>query len=371
MCKTDPMESINPPVPVEGQRHRTVLVLCIIALGLGVGITRASAEPGLGSDLGLAREPSALPTSSPADPSEAGADSLAVRALSVTPLTEDAAIAFNPPEAEHYALAESEIAIGAKSLAVRVAEKLTNYSADSDLGTMISGLGGTDAFSDALEARHIFHANRASRGQVVYPQMGGLTEEQASVMVVVRQTVWDGEAIEFVETRTLDIRVRLDETGWVFEGLASAGGDRLARPETLSAEATAVLDNPRIFLPDSARWDIYRGQVSRSLLALLDDISEKTPFGVVTLTNGHPHNVFGTERLSAHTTGHAVDLFRLGDSQVIESRYEGSLVHSLASLLYRMETVKQVGSPWNFDGPSSRSFTNTVHQDHIHVAVAP
>jgi len=32
--------------------------------------------------------------------------------------------------------------------------------------------------------------------------------------------------------------------------------------------------------------------------------------------------------------------------------------------------VRQVGGPWDLDGKSSsRSFTNTVHLDHVHLAV--
>ena len=37
--------------------------------------------------------------------------------------------------------------------------------------------------------------------------------------------------------------------------------------------------------------------------------------------------------------------------------------------LYEQPEVKQIGSPWALDGFGGRSFTDIVHQDHIHIAI--
>ena len=41
----------------------------------------------------------------------------------------------------------------------------------------------------------------------------------------------------------------------------------------------------------------------------------------------------------------------------------------LVQWLWENPKVTQVGSPWNIDGGSKRSFDDIVHQDHLHVAV--
>ncbi len=75
----------------------------------------------------------------------------------------------------------------------------------------------------------------------------------------------------------------------------------------MTAEARAVLDDPRIDLPDSARWDILAGEVSPALLRLMSRAAD--------------------------------------------------------------EAAVRIGSPWALDGLGGRSFTDVVHQDHLHIAV--
>jgi hypothetical protein len=88
------------------------------------------------------------------------------------------------------------------------------------------------------------------------------------------------------------------------------------------------------------------------------------------LVTGHPHNVFETERVSDHTVGRAFDIIRVGDRLVIDDRGEVSATLDLIDWLYYHPDVRQIGSPWDLDDDlSTRSFTDAVHQDHIHVAV--
>jgi NAD(P)H-flavin reductase len=80
--------------------------------------------------------------------------------------------------------------------------------------------------------------------------------------------------------------------------------------------------------------------------------------------------VFGTDRQSDHTRGRAVDIYRLDQTLVIDDRAEGSFTHQIVKWLYDQPEIRQIGSPWRLEGPRGRSFTDRLHQDHLHVAVA-
>lgn len=303
---------------------------------------------------GLAVPASAMEAPSPSGPSSAPSES-----LQPPPAVE-------PPDA----LSDSELERGLKEFAVAVAHALTNYEADEapeDLVARLPERTSPDAGMPAVLALH--HEASWSRGRIVYPQFGGLLPERASVMIVVEQTIGTPAGVR-TETRALDIRVGRDAEGWIFESLASDGGEPVPRPDVLSPQAAAVLDNPRIELPDTARWDIHAGRVAPELLALMARAAEEKPFGVIVFDTGHPWNIFGTDRMSDHSRGVAVDVHRIGDRLVIDDRAEGSVTHRFVQWLYDQPDLANVGSPWALDGFGGRSFTDLLHQDHLHIAVS-
>ena len=275
-----------------------------------------------------------------------------------------------PPHEARYVVRPTEAEPEVKQLAVDIAYSLTTYEASDDHRERLGALApvaGVDVLARASEPLN--HAGSWSRGEVVYPQMGGLTDERASVMVVTRQTVGSGSETEFSVVRTLDIRLVLGKSGWEFDSLSSAGGSFESIGDL--ALAHEVARDPRIEMPDSARLDILAGRVSPDLLRLMAEIAERTPFGVVVLATGHPDHVFETDRQSHHTVGRAVDIYRVGDRLVVDDRGPDSATRALVEWLYGHPEVHQVGSPWDLDGEESarRSFTDIVHQDHIHLAV--
>lgn len=258
-----------------------------------------------------------------------------------------------------------------KKLAMQVAAALTTYSPSASPDSLAARVAGSPAARHALAAASapLFHRGATSTGTVVYPQMGGATADRASVMVVVRQTFTRPGHASVTQTRILDIRLLRTSAGWRFDALASAGGAPVARPATLSSAARHVVDNPRIFLPDTARWDIYRGAISPVLLELMARIAAREPIAVTVLETGHPYDVFGTSHASLHSSGRAVDINMLGGVHVVRQRAVGSPAYDLVRWLLAQPQVSQVGSPWDVDGASGRSFTNAVHLDHIHVSV--
>lgn len=207
-------------------------------------------------------------------------------------------------------------------------------------------------------------------GTVVYAQMGGATADAASVLVVVRQPVTRADGSTTTVTRTVDVRLTKSGTGWAFDRIASDGGTPVQRPSNLSVLAASVVDNPRIWMPDTAKWDIYRGSISPVLLQLLDRIAQHHSIAITVLESGHPLDVFGTSHRSMHSFGRAADINMIDGTHVIDERSAGSPADSLVHWLMRQSVVGQVGSPWDLDGSASaRSFTNSVHLDHVHVSV--
>ncbi|MDX1689427.1 MAG: hypothetical protein R3290_00250 [Acidimicrobiia bacterium] len=257
----------------------------------------------------------------------------------------------------------------AKETASAIAVELTTYWEDDDHAQRLAPLvppGEGDALVGA--AAPLLHPGRWSYGEVTYPQMGGFDGERASVMVVTRQTVGSDDGAEFSVVRTLDIRLALGAADWEFEALASAGGAFEDLDDLRLAHRVA--DDPRIEMPDSARLDIREGQVSPVLLELMAELADQTPYGVVTLATGHPYHVFETDRVSHHSVGRAVDIYRIGDRRVFDDRDPGSTTQRITEWLLERDEVVQVGSPWDLDGEASRrSFADLVHQDHLHVAV--
>lgn len=277
-----------------------------------------------------------------------------------------------PEPAEPTSLSEAEVYPGAKRLASSIAQAVTTYDLDpnQDRRTALADLVPAHAGSALLDsAADLHHPDGWSRGRVIYPQLGGVTDERVSVMVVTEQRIGTPEG-ERRETRTLDVRLQLEDGEWVFDRLASVGGEAPDSAPPPSSEARAVLEDPRIELPDSARWDILAGEVSPTLLRLMARAADQAPYGVVVLSTGHPHEIFGTDRQSDHTRGQAVDIYRVGDAGVIDDRHDGSTTHELTRWFYDQPEVARIGSPWALDGFGGRSFTDVVHEDHLHVAVA-
>jgi hypothetical protein len=277
-----------------------------------------------------------------------------------------------PPEpSPPYEVSANETHPNAKAAGAAVVQALLTYEDDESLDAIVGR--ATDGRADAADveaAEEIFHEDAWSRGEVVYPQFGGLAGDRCSIMAVARQTVGLPDGTELVEVRTLDVRLRVVGGLWTFERLASAGGAPVERPDDLDEHARAVLDDERIELPDTARWDIHRGAISSGLLQAMSRMADVSGgYAVNVLDTGHPTHVFGTDRISDHTRGRAVDIHEIGGRLVIDDRQDGSHTQQVVQELYDSPDNPILGSPWALDAFGGRSFTDPVHQDHLHLAV--
>ena len=291
----------------------------------------------------------------------------------------EAQTAFEPIDGETYPKA--------KRLASRFVEAITTYEPGTKPKQV---LRRASAQADPLfvldkalkTAGPLFLPGARSRGEIVYPQLGGLTfgsgPDRACVMVVVRQHLLDDNGDERTVTRTLDVRLINHDDEWRLEDLADAGPEPVDRPvDELTEPARKVLRDTRIELPDTARWDILSGDIDDRLLTTMLDMAAVAPYSVAVLKTGHPKNVFGTDLVSGHTLGRGVDVWRVaGQPVVLQQPSEQSEAHAFTSTLLEDLKVPELGSPWDLDGPpepgkTRPSFTDAVHADHIHVAFKP
>lgn len=229
------------------------------------------------------------------------------------------------------------------------------------LATRLAGLPA----DPAVAVGRLLVPTAASAVEIVYPQLGGLTEDAASIMVVFTWRLLEDDR-ETSVVRTADVRLRREAGAWRVTGVESLGGEPTGSPE-ITPLAQAVLANDRLDLPDSARWDIEAGRIGDEILQVLQDLSQQHTLRVAVLASGHPHNVFESEYVSNHTEGRGVDIWAIDDTPIVSLRDPNGPLPALVQGLVA-QGITEVGSPFDVDGPGGASFTNTVHQDHLHIA---
>jgi hypothetical protein len=273
------------------------------------------------------------------------------------------------PQPAAYTPLEGEPEPQAKKTAADVVQALTTYPAVDNpgqyVGPQIAQLG---APADVVrQSPRLLVSDRESTGEIVYPQYGGLTDTEASVMVVVKQRLWEpGETTTTVE-RIVDVRMALEGAVWRVTGIDSDGGVPVEEPDDLPASTRRLLASTSAEIPDSSRWDIYRGDVDQRIIDFLAELSETHTFSVAVIKTGHPANVFATDRESNHTRGRAVDVWKIDGTPVLQLRGPGSPIPDFLRKVRDMG-LTELGSPVDIDGPGGISWTDRLHQDHMHLA---
>ena len=100
-------------------------------------------------------------------------------------------------------------------------------------------------------------------------------------------------------------------------------------------------------------------EVLRTLLAL----SERYVVDVSVVRSGHPLYVFGTNRLSDHPKGRAVDVWALDGHPLVVHRNHDLAIAGME--LAVAHGAYNVGGPVLLSGPEY--FSDNTHQDHIHL----
>ncbi len=283
-----------------------------------------------------------------------------------------------PPAPAAYQAPAGDALPSFKQTAGRFAQALATYDGVDGAPQPLPTSGYVGAGPElAAAAAPLRPPARSSRAEVEFVQYGGLTPVSPKAtsgvaMVVLRQVLQDQAGATTVVRRTLDLRLQLDGGLWQVAGLASAGGSPLARPQQLSVTAQRLLDDDRVDLPDSARWDIYSGQIAQDLLATMLTLADVARLRATVLKTGHPERVVDgrvSAPVSAHFRGRAVDIYALDDVPVADAAAD--VIRSVMQTAGGIATVSQVGGPEGFDLDAGRRryLTNLVHADHLHVAV--
>lgn len=269
------------------------------------------------------------------------------------------------PEVAAYTPVAGEPGADAKAAAAEFIERVGTYRNGEGPGLLAretAGLRDPGASRDALDPLASDDANAVS--EVVYPQLGGLLTNSASVMTVVRQHVRRGGDL-VTSTRTYDIRVEFDGVTWRVVDVVP--------PTTLpgnapSQAATELIAQLGPELPDTALQDLTSGGVDTRLVELLGRAAGVMQFSITVFAGGHPAEVYGTASPSNHTAGRGVDIWQVGGRSVFDQRGEPSSPARQLAELALAAGATEIGAPWDLDGPGGASFANDLHQDHLHLA---
>ncbi|MQA92787.1 MAG: transglycosylase SLT domain-containing protein, partial [Gemmatimonas sp.] len=129
----------------------------------------------------------------------------------------------------------------------------------------------------------------------------------------------------------------------------------------------AVLSHPNIELRPEARLDIEAGRVDARVLGNLLFLASEHRLGSVgPFATGHSLYVAGTNTISHHAFGRAVDI-PIVDGVAVSPSNESARA-AARSLLSLEEPLRpdELGSPWDLAYPGA--FTDSSHLNHLHVA---
>jgi hypothetical protein len=131
---------------------------------------------------------------------------------------------------------------------------------------------------------------------------------------------------------------------------------------------TAVLSHPKIELRPEARADVQTGVVDRRILGMLLVLATEHELGSVgPFVTGHSMYVAGSDRISNHAVGRAVDIGVVDGRPVGPSNLPAREAALMLLTLPDPLRADELGSPWDFD--AGGAFTDASHLDHIHAAI--
>jgi hypothetical protein len=133
-----------------------------------------------------------------------------------------------------------------------------------------------------------------------------------------------------------------------------------------NASAAALVDNPNLTLTDDARADLLSGTVDQRVVDYLASLVANHRIAVSVIKTGHSQYVAGTDRVSNHYYGRAVDIYAV-DGVDVSASADGA--HALAEqILGSAPPLRpdELGSPWPDLDKYPGAFSDADHTDHIH-----
>lgn len=308
-----------------------------------------------------AEPPASAPTTAP------GANSTRTRIPRSTPAEPSATVDVtiqrpSLPDLQPWRPTSNEIQPEAKLAAARVIEALGTTTEPDGVADRLRAVGAEPRLAD--QAGALVPPAAPAVAEIIYPQYGGLTRSQASIMTIARQTWVEGGQMRS-RTVTADLRVSMAGDGWAVTEIKPVEPTELST-RSLTSKASELASRSGVDLPDAALVDLAAGVVDDMVLDALLSLASHYQFSVSVFRAGHPDTVFGTNRTSNHTRGRAVDIWAINRRPVVTMGTDDQ------TLLRFLEAARDVGSdeiggPIDPDGPGGAHFTDHVHRDHVHI----
>lgn len=140
---------------------------------------------------------------------------------------------------------------------------------------------------------------------------------------------------------------------------------------SVSGDAVALAQNPRLRLTGPARADLEAGRLDGRLVALLSALTQRHVLYVSVFATGHSKYVAGTGSVSNHFCGQAADVFQVDGEAVRASSGASRRVTEELATLDGVLRPSEVGSPWADLSGLPGFFSNAAHQDHLHIGFGP
>jgi hypothetical protein len=137
-----------------------------------------------------------------------------------------------------------------------------------------------------------------------------------------------------------------------------------------SADAQALLANPRVQVTGRARDDLAAGIIDQRLVALLSAAAQRHTIAISVFRSGHSKYVAGTRRVSNHWCGQAADVFMVDGVRVSRTSPAARALAEWVRALPGEVRPTEVGQPWP-DLVGGGFFTDSAHQGHLHLGYGP
>lgn len=133
-----------------------------------------------------------------------------------------------------------------------------------------------------------------------------------------------------------------------------------------ATDATQLVNNPNISLSGQARGDLLAGVVDQRVVDFLAAIAAGHRITVSVIKTGHDQYVHGTDRVSNHYYGRAVDISAV-DGVAVSAGNDAA--HALAEQVLQSAPPlrsDELGSPWPDLDRYPGAFSDSDHATHIH-----
>jgi hypothetical protein len=138
-----------------------------------------------------------------------------------------------------------------------------------------------------------------------------------------------------------------------------------------SADVAALLANPKLHLTENARYDLESGVVDARVVGILGLILQSYTVDVSVFKTGHSTFVHGTDKVSNHIGGRAVDIFALNGEHVGPNSGTARAVVAWLATGQGPLRPDEIGSPFSEFSSLPGVFSDADHQNHIHIGWDP